>query len=79
MSVIQLPVGSFKEVAERGALRRGVSMSAPSRVSVKAMSNRRLAPAYCAGCAAAIEFGTVFHRNQAYCSVECSLGGGLPA
>ena len=35
--------------------------------------------AYCARCAAPIEFGPVMRGLDAYCSVECSLGGGHPA
>lgn len=31
--------------------------------------------AYCAGCAGPIEFGPVLRFSQAFCSVECSLGG----
>jgi hypothetical protein len=35
--------------------------------------------AYCAACAAPIDFGAVWRGEEAYCSVECSLGGGRPA
>jgi hypothetical protein len=35
--------------------------------------------AYCAGCAAPIEFGAVMRGFDLYCSVECSLGDDHPA
>ena len=35
--------------------------------------------AYCCGCAGPIEFGAVVRAAEAYCSIECSLGGDHPA
>ncbi|HSR81129.1 MAG TPA: hypothetical protein VLL28_10155 [Hyphomicrobiaceae bacterium] len=79
MSVVQFPVGTFQSGVERVALRRGLAR--PGRLGAALQLVQRQSPAatYCASCAAPIDFGAVWRGDEAYCSVECSLGGNLPA
>jgi len=79
MSVVQFPVGSFPGDAERSALRHG--LAGPDRLGAALQLVQRQSPAaaYCATCAAPIDFGAVRRGDEAYCSVECSLGGNRPA
>src|SRR5439155_14836600 len=50
-----------------------------SRTSLRVVSVGPVSPAYCAACAAPIEFGAVLRGEETFCSVECSLGGNGPA
>lgn len=79
MSIVHLPVGRILGKAERVALRQG--LAAPSRFGAALQLVQRQTPAsaYCATCAAPIDFGAVWRQGEAYCSVECSLGGDRPA
>jgi hypothetical protein len=77
MGVVQLPVGRLgRNMPERGALRNGV---AASRITLPLRLVHTDPQAYCAGCAAPIEFGAVMRGALVYCSIECSLGGDRPA
>jgi hypothetical protein len=76
--MVHLPVDRLTVSAERVALRRAV---AGSRFGAALQLVQRQTPAatYCAGCAAPIDFGAVWRGVEAFCSVECSLGGDRPA
>ncbi len=75
MGMVQLPGLRGRGDGERAALRRGLATGASLRlVPVQTRGSARAA-AYCAACAAPIEFGAVTRGAQAYCSIECSLGG----
>jgi hypothetical protein len=80
MSVVLLPVRRLRANHDRSTLRRGMAIPTvavqPLRVLREAAT---VTPAYCAGCAAPIEFGAVVRGHEAYCSVECFLDGDRPA
>ena len=78
MSIVQLPAGRFGGSPERAALRGGLARSG-SRPFLRLVASRMGAPAFCAGCAAPVDFGAVWRGEEAFCSVECSLGGNRPA
>jgi len=78
MEIVHLPLGRLSEGVERNAVRRGLLR--PVTRPALTLVNRTESPfGFCAACAAPIEFGTVWRGEQAFCSVECSLGGGRPA
>jgi hypothetical protein len=77
MSIVQFPVGRLS--AERAAFRRGMPLSTRFGAALQLVQRQTAAVAYCAACAAPIDFGAVRRGEEAYCSVECSLGGGRPA
>lgn len=77
MEIVNLPSRWHSENTARQAARSGLYRPA-SQAPLTLVSSRRH-PAYCASCAAHIEFGTVWRGEQAFCSVECSLGGDRPA
>ena len=79
MDIVQLPVGGQGQVSERFALRQGLGQGRAVVVPVRPGAPVPAGPAYCAGCAAPIEFGAVMRGVDSYCSVECSLGGDHPA
>ena len=79
MNIVQLPVGRLTGSAERMALRQGLSRLSGSRTSLRVVSVGPVSPAYCAACAAPIEFGAVLRGEETFCSGECSLGGNRPA
>jgi len=80
MEVAQLPAGRLRgEGSERFALRHGLAVVVPVRPLRVVPKGEVEAQAYCAGCAAPIEFGAVIRGLDSYCSVECSLGGDHPA
>lgn len=78
MDIVQLPFGRDPEMAERIAIRRGLVPVAP-KLLLRLMDSELTAGRFCATCAAPIESGVVWRREDAYCSVECSLGGNRPA
>ena len=77
MSIVQFPVGRVS--VERGAIRRGMPLSTKFGAALQLVQRQTPALAYCAACAAPIDFGAVWRGEDAYCSVDCSLGGGRPA
>jgi hypothetical protein len=77
MSIVQFPVGRVS--AERGAFRRSMPLSTRFGAALQLVQRQTAALAYCAACAAPIDFGAVWRGEDAYCSVDCSLGGGRPA
>jgi len=77
--MVQLPLGGQGQVSERSALRQGLGQGRAVVVPVRPLHVVPDGPAYCAGCAAPIEFGAVMRGLDSYCSVECSLGGDHPA
>jgi len=79
MDIVQLPVERLGERAERIALRHGLAASSRFGAALQLMQRQTAARAYCAACAAPIDFGAVWRGNEAYCSVECSVGGDRPA
>jgi hypothetical protein len=79
MGIVQLPAGRLSGSAERIALSRGVARPTGSRSSLRVLAPSGVSPAYCAACAAPIDFGAVWRGEEAFCSVECSLGGNRPA
>jgi hypothetical protein len=79
MEIVQLSVERFGGGAERIALRHGLAASSRFGAALQLMQRQTAARTYCAACAAPIDFGVVWRGNEAYCSVECSLGGDRPA
>jgi hypothetical protein len=79
MGIVHLPVWRLAGNAERIAFREGLSLAGSGQPVLRVLSPAASAAAFCASCAAPIEFGAVWRRGEAYCSVECSLGGGRPA
>jgi hypothetical protein len=79
MGIVQLPGVRGRGEGERAALRRGLASGAPVRLTTVRAIGSAAAARYCAGCAGPIEFGAVTHAGEAYCSIECSLGGNNPA
>jgi hypothetical protein len=78
MSIVQFPAGRVDAV-ERAALRRGVPVTSRFGAALQLMQRQSPAVAYCDACAAPIDYGAVWRGEEAYCSVECSLGGNRPA
>lgn len=73
MGIIQLPVGRLAGHSERIAFRQArvlTSGKPPLRVITPVP-----VASFCAACAAPIDFGPVWRAGEAFCSVECSLGG----
>ncbi len=79
MSVVQFPLGRLPGDAERIALRRGLARPDRPGAALQLVQRQAAAAAYCATCAAPIDFGAVRRGDEVYCSVECSLGGNRPA
>jgi hypothetical protein len=79
MTIIELPMGRIPRSAARGAIRHGVATSSRFGAALQLVQRLTPAAAYCAACAAPIDFGAVWRGQEAFCSVECSLGGTLPA
>jgi len=79
MGTVQLPGVRGRGDGERAALRRGLASGAAVRLTTVRAVGSAAAARYCAGCAGPIEFGAVTHAGEAYCSIECSLGGGHTA
>ncbi len=77
MGIVQFPVDRLTGQGERGALRRGSATITAARPSLRVLGVAR--PALCAACATPMDFGAVWRGADAFCSVECSLGGGRPA
>jgi len=77
MSIVQLPVDRLSGV-QRAALRRGLA-SSRFGAALQLVQRQTPASAYCASCAAPIDFGAVWRGAEAFCSVECSLGDNRPA
>ena len=75
MSIVQFPVDRY---SERNALRQGLA-SSRLRAALQLVERQTPAAMYCAACAAPIDYGAVWRAGEAYCSVECSLGGNRPA
>lgn len=73
MRIVQFPIS--RAMPERQALRRGVPVSSRFAAALQLVQRQAPAAAYCAACAAPIDFGAVWRGDEAYCSVECSLGG----
>lgn len=73
MSIIPFP--EVRAKPERVALRRGVPMTSRFGAALQLAQRQTAALAYCAACAAPIDFGAVWRGEEAYCSVECSTGG----
>jgi hypothetical protein len=79
MSILELPLGSDPAYGERAALRQGLARSSRFSAALQLMQRQSAASMYCAACAAPIDFGAVWRGEEAFCSVECSLGGKRPA
>ena len=79
MSIVQLPAGRLCGTGERIAFRRGLPTSSRLGAALQLVQRQTPAAAYCAACAAPIDFGAVWRGQEAFCSVECSLGGNRPA
>ena len=78
MNMIRFPVGRV-DAAERAALRRSVPTISRFGAALQLVQRQSPAMAYCAACAAPIDYGAVWRGKEAYCSVDCSLGGDRPA
>jgi hypothetical protein len=79
MGIVQLPVWRLAGNAERIAFRQGLQIAGTAEPVLRLVPTAGPAPTFCASCAAPLEFGVVWRRGEAYCSVECSLGGNRPA
>ena len=78
MSMVHMPVGRPSGSAERAALRQGLAAGSRFGAALQLVQRQTPASTYCAACAAPIDFGAVWRGEEAYCSVECSLGGKRP-
>ena len=78
MEIVRLPFGLDPQAAERAAIRRGLA-SASAKPFLWLIDTDPASGRFCAGCAAPIDSGIVWRQQEAYCSVECSLGGNRPA
>ena len=77
MGIVQLPAPGVRGRGnERSALRDGVAVVIPVRSLRVLPKEVGAVAAYCSSCAGPIDFGAVVRGPHAYCSVECSLGGG---
>jgi hypothetical protein len=76
MAIVHLPA-QRPRVVERTAPRQGVS--GPQANGLRLVKGGAPLQAFCASCAAPIEFGAVTRGAESFCSVECSLGGNRPA
>lgn len=79
MSIVQFPVERLPGAAERVAFRRGLPATSRFGAALQLVQRQSAAAAYCAACAAPVDFGAVWRGEEAFCSVECSLGGDRPA
>ena len=77
MGIVQFPVGRLAGQAERIAFRQGLARLNTGRPPLRVVESGP--PAFCAACASPIEYGAVWRGAEAFCSVECSLGGSRPA
>lgn len=77
MGIVQFPVDRLTGHGVRSALRRGSVAITASRPPLHVVGVAR--PMLCAACAAPVDFAAVWRGADAFCSVECSLGGGRPA
>jgi hypothetical protein len=78
--IVLLPARLWRGDKERSALRQGIGVApSPGRPLRVLPDGGADAAVYCAACAGPIEFGPVIRGLEAYCSVECSLGGDRPA
>jgi hypothetical protein len=78
MSIAQVSEGRLSD-GERLALRQGLAASSRFRAALQLVQRQTPAAAYCATCAAPIDFGAVWRGEEEFCSVECSLGTDQPA
>ena len=78
MSIVQFPADRYSGSIERNALRQGLA-SSRLRAALQLVERQTPAAMCCAACAAPVDYGAVWRAGDAYCSVECSLGGKLPA
>jgi len=79
MGIVQFPGGRPAGQAERLAFREGVGrQTSAARPPLRVIAASPVA-LYCAACAAPVDFGAVWRKQEVYCSVECSLGGTRPA
>ena len=79
MGIVQLPAWRLAGNAERMAFRHGLAVNGKGQPVLRLIPGAATAPAYCSSCAAPIDYGVVWRGGEAYCSVECSLGGDRPA
>jgi len=79
MSILQLPEGRHWGDGGRVALRNRVAISSRLGAALQLVQRQTPAHTYCAACAAPIDFGAVWRGRDAFCSVDCSLGGNRPA
>lgn len=79
MSIVHVPVGRLSGRAEREALRQGLGVGSRFGAALQLVQRQTPASTYCAACAAPIDFEAAWSGDDAYCSIECSLGGKRPA
>ena len=77
MSIVRFP--EVRATPERVALRRDVPTTSRFGAALQLAQRQTAALAYCAACAAPIDYGAVWQGEESYCSVECSMGGRRPA
>lgn len=77
MDIVQLPFERHPDGTGRAAMRRGLLR--PEARPFLRLIDSRAADRFCATCAVPIESGIVWRGEEAFCSVECSLGGNRPA
>jgi len=78
MDIVQLPAGRVWAGPERSAHRQGLASSSRFQAALQLVQRQTPAAAYCATCAAPIDFGAVWRGQDAFCSVECSLESNRP-
>ena len=74
MGIVHLPLGRLAGGDPRNAVRGGL-LRTTSQPALVVVDGRRAPMAFCARCAAPVEFAPVWRGSLAFCSVECSLGG----
>lgn len=79
MEIVELPLGRHSGNRERVALRRGLSHPGGAVPFLRLIDSSPVTGMFCSACAAPIEAGAVWRGEEAFCSVECSLGGNRPA
>jgi hypothetical protein len=78
MGIVQLPLGRLAAQRERMVFRQGLAGLDKGRPVLRVVGDG-LGARFCAACAAPTDLGVVWRAGQAFCSVECSLGGDRPA
>lgn len=78
MGIVQLPAGRLAGQRERMVFRQGQARLDSAKPVLRVIGDG-IGARFCAACAAPTDLGVVWRAGEAFCSVECSLGGDRPA